>query len=51
MTSVCVTFQDIDSPAPMGDERKLLITVDTENDQSQLSMGDGLEDLDGSSIA
>ena len=36
----------MDSPNPMGDERKLLITMDPETDQSQLSIGDGLDQLD-----
>ena len=43
-------LQDMDSPAQIGDERKLLITMDPEADQSQLSIGDGLDPLDTSGL-
>ncbi|XP_037077283.1 transcription factor Sp4-like [Pollicipes pollicipes] len=38
--------QDIDSPDPIGDERKLLITMEHQADQSQLAIGDGMNSLD-----
>ena len=41
----------MDSPNPLGNDRKLLITMDPEGDQSQLSIGDGLDPLDTHGMA